>query len=48
MRKSHLDLLPLAARLLEGFCIGQCTDTFAHIVVEVAGEFAHDGWRPPY
>jgi hypothetical protein len=45
MRKSHLDLLPLAARLLEGLCIGQCTDMIAHIFVEVAGDFAHDRRR---
>ena len=43
MRKSHLDLLALAARLLEGFRIGQRADAITHIFVEVAGEFAH--WR---
>ena len=42
MRKSHFDLLALAARLLEGFRIGQPTDTITHILVEVAGNFAHD------
>jgi hypothetical protein len=32
MRKSHLDLLALAARLLEGFRIGQLTDTITRIL----------------
>jgi len=32
MRKSHLDLLALAARLLEGFRIGQPTDSIPHIL----------------
>ena len=41
VRKSHLDLLALAARLLEGFRIGQRTDTITHIFVKVAGNFAH-------
>ena len=45
MRKSHLDLLPLAARLLEGFRIGQRTDTITHIFVEVACDFARDRRR---
>ena len=45
MRKSHLDLLALAARLLEGFRIGQRTDTITDIFVEVAGDFAHDRRR---
>ena len=40
MGKSHLDLLALAARLLEGFRIGQRTDTITHILVEIAGDFA--------
>ena len=43
--KSHLDLLALAARLLEGCRIGQRTDTIPHIFVEVAGDFAHDRRR---
>jgi hypothetical protein len=38
--KSHLDLLALATRLLDGFRIGQRTDTIPHIFAEVAGEFA--------
>jgi hypothetical protein len=38
--KSHLNLLAFAARLFEGFGIGQCADTITHIFVEVAGEFA--------
>jgi len=38
MRKSYLDLLALAARLLEGFRIGQRTDAITHIFVEVAGD----------
>ena len=41
VRKSHLNLLALAARLPEGFPIGQGTDTISHIFVEVAGDFAH-------
>ena len=45
MSKSHLDFLTLAARLLEGFRIGQRTDTITHILVEVAGDFAHDRRR---
>ena len=45
MRKSHLDLLPLTTRLPEGFCICQCTDTIAHILVEVASDFARDRRR---
>ena len=40
MRKSHLNLLALTAGLLEGFRIGQGTDTISHIFVEVAGDFA--------
>jgi hypothetical protein len=36
VRKSHLDLLALAAGLLEGFRIGQGADTISHIFVEVA------------
>ena len=43
--KSHLDLLPLAARLLEGLRISQCTDMIAHIFVEVTGDFARDRCR---
>jgi hypothetical protein len=35
VRKSHLDLLALAPRLLEGFRIGQRTDTIPHVFVEV-------------
>jgi len=42
MRKPHLDLLTLAARLLEGFRTGHRTDTITHIFVEVAGDFARD------
>jgi hypothetical protein len=42
MRKSHLDLLALAARLLEGFRIGQPTDTITHILVEVAAARVSD------
>jgi hypothetical protein len=45
MRKPHLDLFALAARLLEGFRIGQRTDTIAHIFVDVAGNFPHDRRR---
>jgi hypothetical protein len=45
VRKSHLYLLAFAARLLEGFGIGQCTDTIAYIFVEVAGNFARDRRR---
>jgi hypothetical protein len=30
------------ARLLEGFRIGQPTDTLTHILVEIAGNFARD------
>jgi hypothetical protein len=30
VRKSHLNLLAFAARLLEGFRIGQCTDAIAY------------------
>jgi hypothetical protein len=41
-RKSHLDLLALPARLLESFRIGQPTDTITYILVEIAGNFAHD------
>jgi hypothetical protein len=44
MRKPHLDLA-LAARLLEGFRIGQRTDTITHIFVEVACDFARDRRR---
>jgi hypothetical protein len=39
MRKSYLNLLSLTAGLLEGFHIGQSTDTISHIFVEVAGDF---------
>jgi hypothetical protein len=42
VRKSHLNLLAFAARLLEGFRIGQCTDAIAYIFVEVAGDFTRD------
>src|SRR6202012_2823415 len=42
MGKPHLDLLALAARLLEGFRTGQRTDAIAHIFVEVPGDFADD------
>jgi hypothetical protein len=38
MRKSHLNLLSLTAGLLEGFHIGQSTDTISHIFVEFAGD----------
>ena len=41
VRKSHLNLLALAARLFEGFCIGQGADTIPHVFVKVAGNFAH-------
>lgn len=41
VRKSHLNLLALAARLFEGFCIGQGADTITHIFVKIAGNFAH-------
>ena len=42
VRKSHLNLLALAAGLLEGFRIGQGADPISHIFVEVAGDLAHD------
>ena len=45
MRKSHLNFLALAARLLKGVCISQRADAIAHIFVEVAGYFAHDRRR---
>jgi hypothetical protein len=45
MGKPHLDLLALAARLLEGFGIGQRANAIAHILVEVAGDFADDRRR---
>ena len=45
VRKSHLNLLALAARLFEGFGIGQCADTVPHIFVEVAGDFTHSRGR---
>ena len=45
MGKPHLDFFALAARLLEGFRIGQRTDTIAYIFVEVAGNFTHDRRR---
>ncbi len=41
MRKSHFNLFALTTRLLEGFRIGQGTDTISHIFVEVAGDFTH-------
>jgi hypothetical protein len=42
VRKSHLNLLAFAARLLEGCGVGHCTDPIAYIFVEVAGNFARD------
>ena len=45
VRKSHLDLLALAAGLLEGFRISQGADMITHIFVEVAGDFAHSRGR---
>ncbi len=44
-RKSHLNLFTFAARLLEGFRIGQCTDAIAHIFVEITGDLARDCGR---
>jgi hypothetical protein len=41
MREPHLDFFALPAGLLEGVRIGQCADAIAHILVEVAGDFAH-------
>lgn len=41
--KSHLDLLALAVRLLEGRGIGQSPDLVAQFFVEVAGHFARHG-----
>ena len=41
VRKSHLNLLALAARLSKGFCIGQGADTITHVFVKVAGNFAY-------
>ena len=40
MRKSLLDLLALAARLLEGLGAGQGTDPITHIFVKIAGNLA--------
>jgi hypothetical protein len=45
MGKPHLDLFALAARLLEGFRIGERADAITHIFVEVAGDFADDRRR---
>jgi hypothetical protein len=42
MGKPHLDLLALAARLLEGFRTGQRADAIAHILIEIAGDFARN------
>ena len=45
MRKSHLDLLALAARLFESVRIGQRTDMITNILVDIACKFAHDRGR---
>src|SRR5262245_12237094 len=42
MGKPHLDLLAFAARLLEGFRTGQRADAIAHILVEIARDFARN------
>src|SRR5436190_22184720 len=41
MRKPHLNLLSLAARLLEGFRLGEGPDTIAHILIDVSRDLAH-------
>jgi hypothetical protein len=41
VRKSHLDLLALARRLLEGHRVGQGTDAVAHILVDTSYDLAH-------
>src|SRR5664280_3003641 len=44
-RQPHLDLLALAVRLLEGLCVGQYADAVTHILIEIAGDLAHDRRR---
>ena len=43
--KAHFDFFALPARLLEGFRVGQGADAITHILVEVAGDLAHDRRR---
>jgi hypothetical protein len=45
MRKSHLDLFALAARLLEGLGVGQRPDAVAHILVDISCDLANDRCR---
>ena len=40
MRKPHLDLFAFPMGLLEGVRVGQRAAAIAHILVEVAGDFA--------
>lgn len=45
MRKPHLDLLALPARLLEGFRVGQRADAITHLLIDIAGDLAHNRRR---
>ena len=45
MRKPHLYLLALTTGLLEGLRIGQRPDAVTHILIDVAGDLAHDRRR---
>ena len=48
MREPHLDLFALPAGLLEGVRAGQYADAIAHILVEVASDFADGCRRAPW
>src|SRR5579859_2586338 len=45
MREPHLYLLALTTGLLEGLRIGQRPDAVTHILIDVAGDLAHDRCR---
>ena len=45
MREPHLDLLAFAARLLEGFSVGERTNMVSLILVDIARDLASVGRR---
>jgi hypothetical protein len=47
MGEPHLDLLALPARLLERVRMGQPADVLTHLLIDIAGHFAHDCGRAP-
>ena len=45
MGKSHLDLLALPPRLMEGVRVDQGADLITHLLVKITGDLAYDRCR---